>query len=120
MFYYIKRRILPSLSCNTIVSILDKDASPGDKRTVNDDIKPNEAPLPSISSEETISLIQSALGPEIERRMEARRQMDIVAMETLVQFSDHRLNASQGLNRASDTEELEPVFRSDNEQQDES
>ena len=52
--------------------------------------------------------------------MEARRQMDIVAMETLVQFSDHRLNASQGLNRASDTEELEPVFRSDNEQQEES
>ena len=73
-----------------------------------------------ISSEETISLIQSALGPEIERRMEARRQMDIVAMEALAQFSDHRLNASQGLNRASDTEDLEPVLRHNNEQQEES
>ena len=113
-------RILPFLFCNSLVSISDSDTSPRNKRTVKDDIETNKAPLPSISSEETISLIQSALGPEIERRMEARRQMDIVAMETLVQFSDHRLNASQGLNRASDTEELEPVFRSDNEQQEES
>ena len=112
--------MIPSIICNYLVSILDNDTSPGDKRTVKDDIEPNEAPLPSISSEETISLIQSALGPEIERRMEARRQIDIVAMEALAQFSDHRLNASQGLNRASDTEDLDPVLRSDNEEQEES
>ena len=87
---------------------------------MKDDIETREAPLPSISSEDTISLIQSALGPEIERRMEARRQMDIVAMEALAQFSDHRQNASQGRNRASDTEDLEPILRSDNEQQGES
>ena len=67
-------------NCNYLVSILDNDTSPGDKRTLKDDIETREAPLPSISSEETISLVQSALGPEIERRMEARRQMDIVAM----------------------------------------
>ena len=112
--------MIPSIICNYLVSILDNDTSPGDKRTVKDEIETSKAPLPSISSEETISLIQSALGPEIERRMEARRQMDIVAMEALAQFSDHRLNASQGLNRASDTEDLDPVLRSDNEKQEES
>ena len=112
--------MIPSIVCNYLVSILDKDTSPGNKITAKDEIEPSKAPLPSISSEETISLIQSALGPEIERRMEARRQIDIVAMEALAQFSDHRLNASQGLNRASDTEDLDPVLRSDNEEQEES
>ena len=47
-----------------------------------------QSPISTISNSETISLIQSALQPEIERRLEARRKMDRLAMQALIQFSD--------------------------------
>ena len=60
--------------------------------------------LPDISSNETISLIQSALQPEIERRLEARRNMDKLAVETLIKFSDQHLRTNQ-VDQVSLTEE---------------
>ena len=61
----------------------------------SNEILSSPSPLPGISSNETISLIQSALQPEIERRLEARRKMDKVAMETLIRFSDSHRRTSQ-------------------------
>ena len=40
-----------------------------------------------MSTKETISLIQTALQPEIEKRLESRRNMDKLAMEALLKFS---------------------------------
>ena len=64
--------------------------------------------LPDISTNETISLIQSALQPEIERRLEARRNMDKFAVETLIKFSDQHLRTKQ-VDKVSLTEEQQDL-----------
>ena len=40
-----------------------------------------------MSTDETLSLIQTALQPEIEKRLESRRNLDRIAMEALLKFS---------------------------------
>ena len=40
-----------------------------------------------MSTDETLSLIQTALQPEIEKRLESRRNLDRIAMEALLKFT---------------------------------
>jgi hypothetical protein len=54
-----------------------------------------QSPVSTISNSETISLIQSALQPQIERRLDARRKMDRLAIQTLIQFSDSHSRTNQ-------------------------
>ena len=54
-----------------------------------------QSTISTISNSETISLIQTALQPEIERRLEARRKMDRLAMQTLIQYSDLHSRTNQ-------------------------
>ena len=46
-----------------------------------------ESSSSGMSTKETISLIQTALQPEIEKRLESRRNIDRLAMEALLKFS---------------------------------
>ena len=56
-----------------------------------------------MSTKETISLIQTALQPEIEKRLESRRNMDRLAMEALLKFS-HPPSSTNQIEQFSDTE----------------
>ena len=55
----------------------------------------NSSRLPNISSNQTISMIQTALQPEIEKRLDARRKMDKLALEALLLFSDSNQRSSK-------------------------
>ena len=55
----------------------------------------NSSRLPNISSNQTISMIQTALQPEIEKRLDARRKMDKLALEALLLFSDSNQSSSK-------------------------
>ena len=48
-----------------------------------------------MTNKETISLIQTALQPEIERRLEARRNMDRIAMDTLLKLTHSPSSSNQ-------------------------
>ena len=57
-------------------------------------IKDNSS-VSGMSNKETLSLIQTALQPEIEKRLEARRNMDRIAMETLLKLSHSPSSTNQ-------------------------
>jgi len=73
----------------------DNQVETGLKKTQLNKTEDSASNLTGISSNDTISLIQSALRPEIEKRLEARRKMDRLAMEALIQFSDSHPSTNQ-------------------------
>ena len=76
----------------------------------------NSSRLPNISSNQTISMIQTALQPEIEKRLDARRKMDKLALEALLLFSDSNHRSSKTKPASSSPENQERnVYKSDEE-----
>ena len=76
------------------------------------EIKNNPSSLPAMTNKETISLIQTALQPEIEKRLEARRNMDRIAMDTLLKLT----HSPSSTNQVSADKRTQPLGHKSNKE----